>query len=164
MKIFFLFFIFLLLFYIYQQTPMLHSISIKPLLISILSVTTFISFLCSYFGELAMTNSDQYLAVITVAFIDGLFGIIAGSRTEGFKTFKAIKVLKTVVTWVVILTMLLMVEVGFRGTAWLSETILIPFILFEIVSILKNASTAGFIKHSVLQDILKKIDQHKNLK
>ena len=111
-----------------------------------------------------MTNSDQYLAVIAVAFIDGLFGIIAGSRTEGFKTFKAIKVLKTVVTWVVILTMLLMVEVGFRGTAWLSETILIPFILFEIVSILKNASTAGFIKHSVLQDILKKIDQHKNLK
>jgi phage-related holin len=137
---------------------------VKPITSLILSVTAFISFLCSYFGELAMTNSDQYLAVITVAFIDGVFGIIAGSKREGFKTFKALKVLKTVVTWVVILTMLLMVELGFTGTAWLSETILIPFILFEIISILKNAASAGYIKHSLLQDILKKIDQHKNLK
>lgn len=109
-----------------------------------------------------MTNSDQYLAVITVAFIDGLFGIIAGTKREGFKTFKALKVLKTVFTWVVILTMLLIVEIGFKGTSWLSETILIPFILFEVISILKNAASAGYIKHSVLQDILKKIDQHKN--
>jgi phage-related holin len=110
-----------------------------------------------------MQNSDQYLAVVAVAFIDGVFGIIAGARTEGFKTFKALKVLKTAVTWIIILTVLLMVELGFKGTSWLSETVLIPFILFELISILKNASTAGYIKHSVLQEILKKIDQHKNI-
>ena len=126
-------------------------------------MTTFLSFICSYFFDLAMQNSDQYLAVVAVAFIDGVFGIIAGAKTEGFKTFKALKVLKTAVTWVTILTVLLMVELGFKGTSWLSETVLIPFILFELISILKNASTAGYIKHSVLQEILKKIDQHKNI-
>ena len=126
-------------------------------------MTTFLSFICSYFFDLAMQNSDQYLAVVAVAFIDGVFGIIAGAKTEGFKTFKALKVLKTAVTWVIILTVLLMVELGFKGTSWLSETVLIPFILFELISILKNASTAGYIKHSVLQEILKKIDQHKNI-
>jgi phage-related holin len=135
----------------------------SSLLILILSVTTFLSFVCSYFFDLAMQNSDQYLAVVAVAFIDGVFGIIAGAKTEGFKTFKALKVLKTAVTWIIILTVLLMVELGFQGTSWLSETVLIPFILFELISILKNASTAGYIKHSVLQEILKKIDQHKNI-
>lgn len=135
----------------------------SSLLILILSVTTFLSFVCSYFFDLAMQNSDQYLAVVAVAFIDGVFGIIAGAKTEGFKTFKALKVLKTAVTWIIILTVLLMVELGFKGTSWLSETVLIPFILFELISILKNASTAGYIKHSVLQEILKKIDQHKNI-
>jgi phage-related holin len=129
----------------------------------IISLTTFFSFVCSYFGNLAINNSNQYLAVIAVAFIDGIFGIIAGTRTEGFKTYKALKVLKTSATWVIILTLLLMVELGFKGTSWLSETVLIPFIIFEIISILKNASTAGYIKHSVLQEILKKIDQHKNI-
>lgn len=135
----------------------------KSSLLTLLSVTTFLSFICSYFFDLAMQNSDQYLAVVAVAFIDGVFGIIAGAKTEGFKTFKALKVLKTAVTWVTILTVLLMVELGFKGTSWLSETVLIPFILFELISILKNASTAGYIKHSVLQEILKKIDQHKNI-
>lgn len=150
-------------FYIYQQITMLPPVKTTTLSF-IISVTTFLSFICSYFGNLAMQNSDQYLAVVAVAFIDGIFGIIAGAKTEGFKTYKALKVLKTTVTWIIILTLLLMVEAGFKGTSWLSETVLVPFIIFEIISILKNASTAGYIKHSVLQEILKKIDQHKNIK
>ena len=131
-------------------------------LLVILSVTTTVTFLCSYFGKLAMDNSDQYLAVIAVAFMDGFFGIIAGTKKEGFKTFKAIKVLKTIFTWIVILTVLLMVERGFKGTAWLSETIVVPFIVFQFISTLKNAAQAGFIKHSLLNDVLSKIDKHKN--
>jgi phage-related holin len=103
------------------------------------------------------------LAVIAVAFMDGFFGIIAGTKKEGFKTFKAIKVLKTVFTWIVILTVLLMVERGFKGTAWLSETIVVPFIVFQFISTLKNAAQAGFIKHSLLNDVLSRIDKHKNI-
>jgi phage-related holin len=56
---------------------------------------------------------------------------------------------------------LLLVERAYPGTSWLSETILIPFIIFELVSALKNASMAGFIKTSVLNDILDRIDNHK---
>jgi hypothetical protein len=113
--------------------------------------------------NLAVSYFDQYLAIVAVSFMDGILGIIAGIKREGFKTFKAIKVLKTTFMWVLILTLLLIVEKGFQGTSWLSETICAPFIVFQIISILKNASSAGYINHSLLSNILKKIDQHKNI-
>ena len=130
-------------------------------LLVILSVTTTVAFLCSYFGKLAMDNSDQYLAVIAVAFMDGFFGIIAGTKKEGFKTFKAIKVLRTVIVWTMFLTVLLLVEKAFAGTAWLSETIMAPFMVFQLISILKNASMVGIIKNELVIKILDKLDQHK---
>ena len=128
---------------------------------TILTTAATVSFICSYFLNLAMDNSDQYLAVVAVIFMDGFFGIIAGVKREGFKTYKAIRVLKTLVAWIITLTVLLMVEQGFKGTAWLSETILIPLIVFQLISCLKNAADAGFIKNELLTQILEKIDQHK---
>lgn len=128
---------------------------------TILTTAATVSFICSYFLNLAMDNSDQYLAVVAVIFMDGFFGIIAGIKREGFRTYKAIRVLKTLVAWIITLTVLLMVEQGFKGTAWLSETILIPLIVFQLISSLKNAADAGFIKNELLTQILEKIDQHK---
>jgi hypothetical protein len=128
---------------------------------TILTTTAALSFICSYFLNLAMDNANQYLAIVAVIFMDGFFGIIAGVKREGFKTYKAIKVLKTLVAWIITLTVLLTVEQGFKGTAWLSETILIPLIVFQLISSLKNAADAGFIKNELLAQILEKIDQHK---
>jgi hypothetical protein len=54
-----------------------------------------------------------------------------------------------------------MVEKGFDGTAWLSEVIIVPFMVFQIISALKNASMAGYIRAGLLNDILDKIDKHK---
>ena len=36
-----------------------------------------------------------------------------------------------------------------------------PFIVFQLISALKNASMSGFIKTELLNKILDKIDQHK---
>lgn len=133
----------------------------KTSLTIILSLTTTVAFLCAYFGKLAMDNIEQYFAVIALIFMDGFFGIIAGIRREGFKTYKALKVLRTVFTWLVILTVILMIERGFAGTSWLSETIMIPFMVFELISALKNASMSGFVKNDQLNQILDLIDKHK---
>lgn len=133
----------------------------KTSLTIILSLTTTVAFLCAYFGKLAMDNIEQYFAVIALIFMDGFFGIIAGIRREGFKTYKALKVLRTVFTWLVILTVILMIEGGFPKISWLSETIMIPFMIFELISALKNASMSGFIKNDQLNEILDLIDRHK---
>ncbi len=125
------------------------------------TVSTMLTFIWAYFFNLALTNSDQYLALAAVVMVDGFFGVIAGIKREGFQTCKAIKVLRTLVTWIVLLTVLLMVENGFKGTSWLSETVLVPFIVFQLMSALKNASMAGFIKMEALNSILDKFDNHK---
>ena len=133
-------------------------------LLAITSLTAGITFMCSYFMNLTMANSDQYLAIVGVMFLDGVFGMIAGTRREGFQTRKAIKVLRNTVAWLVILTVILMVEQGFAGTAWLSEVIVVPFMVFQLISALKNASMAGFIQMSLLNQILDKIDKHKGIR
>lgn len=130
----------------------------------ILAATTTMSFLLSYFMELTLGNAEQFLGVACVVLLDGFFGIIAGIKREGFKTFKALSVIRTLAVWWIILGAILSVEKGFTGAGWMSETIIIPFLAFQIMSALKNASMAGFIKMDLLNQILDKIDNHKGIR
>lgn len=130
-------------------------------LMTVLSVSGTLAFIGTYFFNMTMNHAEQYLSLVCVVLLDGFFGVIAGCKREGFQTRKALKVLVTMVVWIIFMTVLLAVEHGFKGTAWLSETILVPFIVFQILSALKNASMAGFIKADLLNSILDKIDNHK---
>jgi phage-related holin len=127
----------------------------------LVTVTTVCAFLGTYFLNLTADNAEQYLAIVAVVFVDGFFGVWAGTKKIGFQTRKAVKVLQTLFAWVMILSVILMVEKGFDGTFWLSETFCAPFIVFQLISALKNAHTVGVINNSVLSQILEKIDQHK---
>ena len=123
--------------------------------------TTFFAFLGTYFLKLGADNAEQYLAVVSAVLIDGFFGVWAGTKIEGFQTRKAVKVLTTLFVWILLLTGILLIEKGFQGTSWLSETVCAPFILFQLISALKNASRAGLIQNELLTAILDKIDKHK---
>tara|TARA_A100001035_G_C27784258_1_gene503459 strand:+ start:1554 stop:1904 length:351 start_codon:yes stop_codon:yes gene_type:complete len=114
--------------------------------------------------ELTMQNAEQYLAIATLIFADGFFGIIAGIKREGFKTFKALKILRTLVFWTIILTVILVIEKSISGASWLSETVVVPLVVLQLISVLKNASMAGFIKMDVVNQILDRIDNHKGLR
>ena len=129
------------------------------LIISSIGMTA--AFICSYFMELTMQNAEQYLAITALIFADGFFGVIAGIKREGFKTYKAVRILKNLLFWIIILTVILGIEANFSGTFWLSETITTPLIIFQLISALKNASMAGFVKIDELNRILDKIDKHK---
>ena len=129
--------------------------------ILITGISATVAYLLSYILDVTTNNVEQYLGVIAVLFMDGFFGVIAGIKREGFKTYKAVRILKNMFTWVSILTVTLMVEKGFHGTSWLSEVIITPFLIFQLISALKNASMAGFIKAKLLTDILDQIDKHK---
>ena len=126
------------------------------------TITALCAFVGSYFLNITVDNAEQYLTVVAIVFMDGFFGIWAGTKSEGFKTYKAIRVLKTLLVWVFMLTGILMIEKSFEGTFWLSETVITPFILFELISALKNAERAGLINNELLTTILNKIDKHKS--
>ena len=132
--------------------------------LSIVGITAFCTYLCTYFLNLSMDNMEQYLAVVAVLWLDGIFGIWAGVKREGFKTYKALKITRNTIIWLVILTVILMVEKGFTGTAWLSEVIIVPFMVLQLISALKNASMAGLIKVEELNKILDRIDKHKGFR
>lgn len=128
------------------------------------ALSMFLSFICSYFMNITLQYAEQYLVMTTLIFADGFFGIISGIKKEGFKTYKALKILKTLMFWIIFLTLVLSIENSFSAVFWLSEVIITPFIVFQLISILKNASMAGIIKKSLLNEILDKIDQHKHIK
>ena len=129
----------------------------------VLSFTTICAFVGTYFMKLTADNAEQYLALVAVVFTDGFFGVWAGTKTEGFQTRKALKVIQTLVVWIVMLTCILMIEIGFQGTNWLSETVMAPFIVFQLMSALKNANRAGLVQNELLTLLLNKIDQHKEV-
>ena len=133
----------------------------KTSLLITLSLTTACAFIGSYFMNLTADNIEQYLSVAFVIFADGFFGVWAGVKREGFRTYKALSVLKTFVFWVVMLSAILTIEKGFTGTSWLSETIMAPFLVFQLISILKNASMVGVVKNELLTQILDRLDKHK---
>jgi uncharacterized membrane protein len=114
--------------------------------------------------ELTMQNAEQYLAVSTLVFADGFFGILAGIKREGFKTYKAIKILRTLIFWVIMLTLILVIEKSIPGAGWLSETMLMPLVIFQLISTIKNASMAGFIKADIVNQLLDRIDKHKGIR
>lgn len=133
----------------------------KTSLLITLSLTTAFAFIGSYFLNLTADNIEQYISVAFVVFADGFFGIWAGIKREGFQTRKALKVLKTLGFWMVMLSAILTIEQGFSGTSWLSETIMAPFLVFQLISILKNASMVGVVQNELLTQILDKLDKHK---
>ena len=132
--------------------------------ITIVGITSFCTYMCTYLLNLSMANMEQYLAVVAVLWLDGIFGIWAGIKREGFKTYKALKITRSTFVWLAILTVILMVEKGFTGTAWLSEVVIVPFMILQLISALKNASMAGLIKVEELNKILDRIDKHKGFR
>jgi len=133
----------------------------KTGLIITLSMSTLLAFIGTYFFNLTADNIEQFLAVGLIIFVDGFFGVWAGIKREGFQTFKALKVLKTFGFWMVMLACILSIEKGFTGMGWLSETIIAPFMVFQLISVLKNASMVGIVKNELLTHILDKLDKHK---
>jgi len=132
--------------------------------ITIVGIASFCTYMCTYLFNLSMDNMEQYLAVVAVLWLDGIFGIWAGVKREGFKTYKALKITRSTFVWLAILTVILMVEKGFTGTAWLSEVVIVPFMVLQLISALKNASMAGLIKVEELNKILDRIDKHKGFR
>ena len=137
---------------------------IKFNLILLMVGTSLATLICSYFLKIGMNNFEQYLGVALVIFADGFFGIWRSLKCGEFETKKALKIPKILAFWIGILTLILIIESAFTGTGWLSEAVLIPFIVFQLISILKNATQLNLIQNELVTKILEKLDRHKDFK
>lgn len=137
--------------------------NMKPTFVLIILMPTIVlSFISSYFLELTLRYWDQYTSITLVILLDGFFGMISGCKREGFKTYKALRILKSMFSWLLMMFVVLMIEKTYPLMFWLSECFFVPIIVFYLISSLKNASDAGFVRNELVKKIMSKIDQHKN--
>lgn len=113
-------------------------------------------------GGVIIGASWEFLGVLMAVVLDTLFGTISSIKNNDFKTNKAMMVVYKLGAYFIILACLLLIEKGFPFMVWLSEAVLIPIILFQVVSALKHMANLGLLTNKQLSQILSKIDSHKN--
>jgi p-aminobenzoyl-glutamate transporter AbgT len=127
------------------------------------SLTGICAMFISTAAGLVVDNADLFTGISAAVILDGVFGVLAGIKSEGFKTYKAVKIFRTLAVWYFITAMLLFIERAY-GVSFLTQSVLAPFILFQVISALKNASIAGYINGGLLKEMLDKLDKHKDKK
>jgi toxin secretion/phage lysis holin len=119
--------------------------------------------MCSDIIDDFLIEKYQFLSIFLVVFTDMIFGIAKALKVGNFETKKAFKGLWMITAFELLLAVLLLIEKGFPFASWISEAVLLPIIVFEIISILKNMSILGLINNTVLRKILKNVDKYKEV-
>ena len=135
----------------------------NPMAVRVHFALNALTFIASYVFGFVLNNIDQFAAITAVVILDALFGFVVALTKGTFETRKALKFVWKFAGYTSLLAALLIVEAGFKGAFWLSETIIVPILLFQVVSILKNMSLAGIIPGELLKKILLKVDKYKEI-
>jgi toxin secretion/phage lysis holin len=104
----------------------------------------------------------QFIAIVAVVLLDALLGISRALINKEFETRKAFKGVFMMVAFTSLLATVLIIEKGYPFASFLSETVLLPIIVFQVISILKNMQLLGLISGTLLDKIIDNIDKHKN--
>jgi phage-related holin len=113
--------------------------------------------------QLVIDAQDQFLAIFFVVLLDVIFGIAKAMKLGNFETNKTFKAIYMLVSFWLLLATVLTIEKGFPFASFLSEAILLPILIFQLISILKNMQLLGLINNTTLDKILTKIDKHKEV-
>lgn len=109
-------------------------------------------------------NKGQFLAIGAVVVFDLVVGVGKALYESDFETKKAFKGVFMLVAFWGLLATVLTIEDGFPVASFLSEAILLPIIIFQLISIVKNLHLVGLISGPLLDRLLINIDKHKEVK
>lgn len=138
-----------------------HIRNVKDFTINL--IITMISFFAGYFQLIVFNNNNDraFMAIAIVVFADWLFGTWRAVKFKEFQTSKALKVVYYLFAYWTILFTVLSVEKGFPSAFWLTEAIIMPILVFQIISTIKNLILLDIITNSLAKEIFKNIDKHK---
>lgn len=120
------------------------------------------AFLLATFKILFLDNVMIFVSITAVVFFDWLLGTANAIKNKRFETRKALKVCYYMPVYFALATVVLLVEKAHPSAFWLSEAVIMPIIIFQIISILKNASELKLLPGKLLNTILKNIDEYKS--
>ena len=124
--------------------------------------TTATAFLLGYFNVIILDNVNLFMAVFIVCSGDWIFGVLRSLQDKQFETRKAMKIVWYLTGYWTILFIVLSIEKAHQAAFFLSEAIILPIIVFQLISLLKNASLLGVIPQGLLLTILQNIDSYKH--
>lgn len=136
-----------------------HLKSIKDFLIN--SLITLLSFLFAYGKVLIFDNINLFIAIGIVVIVDWLFGVAIAVKKKKFETQKALKIIYYLVTYWSMLFAVLAIEKGFPSAFWLTEAIIMPILVFQLISMIKNLILLGVVNNTLAKQIFKNIDRYK---
>lgn len=124
-------------------------------------IAAFLGAVLAYFNVLYLDNKDLFAAITIVVIGDWFSGVALALHKNKFETWKSLKVVYYLTAYSCTLAMVLSIEKGYPAAFWLSEAVIMPILVFQTISFLKNLSLLGLIPKSLLTDILSKIDKYK---
>jgi phage-related holin len=107
-------------------------------------------------------NGWQFAAVAVLVIADGVFGIGAAIKQDRFETRRALKLIWYMVFYEGLLGTCLLIEKAFPIAFFLSEAVILPIIIFQLISILKHATILGLLTSKQLTNIINRIDKYKD--
>ncbi|TXD47325.1 phage holin family protein [Polaribacter sp. IC073] len=113
--------------------------------------------------DLFLTEKWQFAAIFCVVVLDASLAMLKALKEAKFETNKAFKAVKTLVIFWLLLATVLIIEKGFPFASFLSEAVIVPILLFQIISIIKNLHLLGFISGPLADKILENVDKHKEI-
>lgn len=119
------------------------------------------TWLASFFG-IFIDNGWQFAAITLVVLVDSFFGVVAAFVNRNFETRRALKVVAYVFTYNLLLFLCLVVEKAWPVAFFLSEAVIVPIVLFQVISIVKNLALLGLVKAAWAKEILNRIDKYKD--
>ena len=137
------------------------------------SVVTLFSLIFGYFHSMFLEKIDLFIAVLLVICFDNILGQIIAIKTKKYnkrlkkwgtawETQKALKGVYYLVGYSAIVAVVLSIQKGFPSAGFLDEAVVLPILMFQFVSILKNASILGLLPQGLLLQLLENIDNYKD--
>lgn len=112
--------------------------------------------------ETLLNAQWQFISISGIISLDGILGVCSALKSKSFKTSKTFTVLYKIGALNTLLAVVLSVEKGFPVASFLSEMIILPIIIFQLISIVKHLNLLKIISGPIADKILSNIDQHKN--
>jgi len=139
------------------------------------SIVTLFSLIFGYFNSMFLEKTDLFIAVLLVVCFDNILGQIIAIKIKKYnkrlkkwgtswETQKALKGVYYIVGYSAIVAVVLSIQKGFPAAGFLDEAVVLPILIFQLISILKNASILKFIPQGLLLQLLENIDNYKDQK
>lgn len=84
------------------------------------------------------------------------------NKKKRWETRKALKIIYYLTGYWLIVFIVLSIEKAHQAAFFLSEAIVLPILIFQVISMLKNASLLGVLPKGLLLKILSNIDNYKD--